>query len=285
MLRSMTGFGRATAEAPFGQLAVEILTVNRRTLEMSVSLPKEWSRYEIEVRRWIAERINRGQVIVRVAVMPTAGSVGSLLPSGAMLKALRKEWEMRAKEAGLDAQVDLPFLMQTLPQAPGLPEGERELKACVEEALGKLVAMRDVEGKALAADLEGRLGVVEKGVSEIEKLGPGSIEKMRNRLREKLREFALEKSEEWVSREAAVYAEKVDIAEEVTRFGSHVKQMRALLRSKGESEGRKIEFLLQELGREVNTMGSKSADERISHLVVEVKSELERMREQAANVE
>lgn len=285
MLRSMTGFGRATLEAPFGQLVVEILSVNRRTLEISVSLPKEWARYEIEVRRLVSDAVNRGQVVVRVQVTPTANSIGALLPSSSLLKALKKEWEARAKEAGLDSKVDLPFLLETLPQATSLPEGESELKECVAEALTKLVAMRDKEGKALAEDLEKRLKTVEKGVETIAHLGPGSIEKMRNRLREKLREFALEKSEEWVSREAAVYAEKVDIAEEVTRFASHVKQMRQLLKSPGESEGRKMEFILQEMGREVNTMGSKSADERISHGVVEVKSELERMREQAANVE
>lgn len=284
MLSSMTGFGRAILDAPFGKLTVEIQSINRKYLEVFVSLPKEFARFEHEVRKWVTEAISRGSVSVRISVL--SNSVGGLLPDVKVLKNLKKEWLKIAKAVGADPKtIDLPFLMQYLPAQPKEDFSVKPLEKCVEEALKALAAMKRTEGKALEEDLSQRLKELEKRLSEIEKHSPDATKKMRQRLFEKMEEACKigPEIEERLLREVALFAERVDIAEEITRFRSHVAQFKTLL--KGDMVGRKMDFLIQEMGREVNTIGSKSMEAKIAHLVVEMKSELEKIREQVQNLE
>ena len=288
MLTSMTGFGRSLLDAPFGKLIVEIQSVNRKYLEVSISLPKEYSRFEFEIRKWIGETLSRGQISVRIFVIPT---IDNLLPDFEQLKSAKERWEEMAMQLGYESQaITLPFLLEHLPTSPQSKMDRDEdlapLKSGVTQALSSLVAMKQLEGKALAHDISSRLTSIEKALASIEILAPDTVVRMKERLKERIFEASssIGDTDDRMLREIAIFAEKVDISEEITRFKSHVAQFRELLKEKN-SMGRKLEFLVQELGREINTIGSKSLESKISHLVVEVKSELEKIREQIQNVE
>lgn len=290
MPRSMTGFGRAVSDAPLGKLTVEIQSVNRKYLEVFVSLPKELGRFEHEVRKWVGDAVSRGGVSVRIFLIPNASAIEGLLPDVEVLKGLKKGWEKIARELGTDPKsIDLPFIMQYLPVQPkqdGVSDEDlTALNRGVSEALTALVAMKQTEGKALTQDLTSRLKELERMLDEIEKLSPDATGKMRQRLFEKMEEVLKlgPEVEERLLREVALFAERVDVTEEITRFRSHVSQFKTIL--KGGTVGRKMDFLIQEMGREVNTIGSKSVETKISHLVVEMKSELEKIREQVQNIE
>ncbi len=290
MLSSMTGFGRAVCEVSLGKLTVEIQSVNRKYLEVFISLPKELSRFEHEVRKWTSESVSRGGVSVRVFLVPNIGALQSLLPDVEFLKRLKAGWEGLAQQVGFDPkEVNLPFIMQYLPtqskQDLASDEDMMKLHYCVREALESLKSMKLAEGTALAQDLTARLKELERMTEEVEAHAPDATEKMRQKLFEKMEEtlkFGPE-VEERLLREVALFAEKVDICEEITRLRSHLAQFKSILR--GGVVGRKMDFLIQEMGREINTIGSKSVETRISHVVVEMKSELEKIREQVQNIE
>lgn len=291
MIASMTGFGRALIDAPFGKLIVEIQSVNRKHLELFVSMPKDYSRFEHEIRKWISEAITRGQVSVRIYLTPSADQFGHFLPDLSMLKQLKEGWEEIARNLGYEAKaIDLPFLMQNIPplskQEIARDEDLESFKMATTEALTALLQMKRKEGQALVHDIQKRLGSMEHSLAEIEKLSPDTVSKMKKKLHDRIVEAApnLAEADERVMREIAIFAEKVDIAEEITRFRSHLVQFHELLKEKA-AIGRKMDFLVQEMGREINTIGSKSLESKISHLVVEVKSELEKIREQIQNIE
>ena len=290
MLNSMTGFGRAVIDAPFGRLTVEIQSINRKYLEVLVFLPKEFSRFEHEVRKWVGEAVSRGGVSVRVFLIPSSRVIEGLLPDVVLLKELKKAWEKIAREIGGDPKgIDLPFIMQYFPmqstQDVASDEDLTSLHHCMTEAIKALIAMKQTEGKTLAQDMAGRIKELERTIDEVEKHAPDTTKKMRQKLLEKMEELlkAGPEVEERLLREVAVFAERVDVTEEVTRFRSHAAQFKILL--KGGIVGRKMDFLIQEMGREVNTIGSKSMEAKIAHLVVEMKSELEKIREQVQNIE
>lgn len=279
-MKSMTGFGRAEVDAPFGKLVGEVQAVNRKFLEVNVSLPKEFSSFENEVRKQVGEVVGRGSIIARFYVIPNGK--GGLLPDAKILKAMKKSWVGLAKEVGLSVDsIDLPFLLGYLAETPRIVSNEEYVpfKKCLGEALKALEKMRELEGKALAKDIALRLESMKKAVREIEKLSGKASEKMRERLKERLEEVLAPGAalDDRLLREVALFAERVDVSEEITRFRSHVEQFTGA--------GRKMDFLVQEMGREINTIGSKSMDAKISQLVVEVKAELEKVREQVQNIE
>jgi len=288
MLLSMTGFGRGVADGSVGRLIVEIQSLNRKYLEIFISLPKEFSRFENEVRKWVSEEVARGQVNVRIHWIPAADVWINMLPSPEILKGLKTGWEKLSKQLGFDPKnIDLPFLVQTLPAMQKVDLAEEEdlpvLQKSVLSALKALTEMRRKEGSALKKDLTQRTSALEKMALKIEKRSPEASHKMRQKLTEKIGEATLE-CDERILREVALFAERVDITEEITRLKSHFAQFKTLLEEKGPM-GRKMEFLVQEMGREINTIGSKSLDIEISRLIVEMKSELEKNREQIQNIE
>ena len=286
----MTGFGRIVSETFFGQLTVEIQSVNRKYLEVFVSIPKEFSRFELDLRKMIADRITRGQISVRISIVPNANLIEQSLPDIHLLKSAFKGWLKIATELGADPKaIDLPFLMQHLPAQQKMDSNKEKelhvLKKSVDEALEELIKMKVKEGQILSKDFHARLNHLEKMIASIESLAPDATLKMRERLKEKMREAFEDSStlDERLLKEVAIFAERVDITEEITRFRSHLVQFRELL-EKG-AVGRKMDFLIQEMGREINTIGSKSMEAKISHIVVDVKSEMEKMREQGQNIE
>ncbi len=287
----MTGFGRGEIEAPFGRFIVEIQSVNRKHFEIVVNLPRELTCFEHEIRKWVAEKVARGQIALRIQLLYSKETVSHLIPDLEVLKNAKKEWEHLSLQLGFDPKkIDLSFLLASIPpmQKPELFK-EKDLKflhLCVEKALEAFSLMKIQEGKSLTKDIEERLQIIQNKVSSLREFSPDATEKMRQKLMEKITSLLPEDKslDERIAREVALFAEKVDIAEEITRLDSHFSQFKECLQTES-SVGKKMDFIIQEMSREINTIGSKSCEAKISYLVVEIKSEIEKIREQIQNIE
>ena len=286
----MTAYGRSKSQKKGLDAVVEIHSVNRKGLDIQSNLPREFLRFETDLRSWISHEIQRGQLVVRLNLNSEAA-----LPSTALLKRVKKQWEQISKELGFDPKqtVTLSFLMQQLALLPNAEKTGEEskvahaLKALVEEALEALVEMKEREGKALAADIAKRLKEIQACIVQIRSRSKGSTERYLKKLKEKI-QSALEASEELeerLLREAVLFAERIDTTEELTRLDSHLEQFFVYMKSKEKSVGRALDFLSQEMNREINTLSTKSLDSEISHIAVKMKSELEKIREQVQNIE
>ncbi len=286
----MTAYGRASRRAPTGRWVVEIHSVNRKMLDLHVNLPKEFLLFDRDVRKWVGGALQRGQVTVRI-FMQEEGPVPSHYAS--LLKEQKKNWERIASDLGYDpAQaVNLAFLVAQL-QGLSLQEVVQEeealrssLKETLEEALEEVLRMKEREGSALGEDILKRLKFLEGCIPQLLEHAPLAAERYREKLRERLREFAGGECDERILREVVLFAEKLDITEELTRLRSHVEQFYHLLESDEKSVGRTLDFLTQEMHREINTLAAKSSDSEVSFLGVKMKSELEKIREQIQNIE
>jgi uncharacterized protein (TIGR00255 family) len=291
MPKSMTGFGREAIDAPSGRFIVEIQSVNRKHFEAAIHLPKELSYFEHEIRKWVAEKVLRGSVSVRIQWIPSKKTMENLLPDLEVLKTAKNEWKRLSKQLGFDPKkIDLRFLLASMPpmqKTESLEEKDLEsLKLCVFKALEAMSLMKDREGKALVKDLKDRLKTIQNHISSVRDLSSDATEKMRHKLLEKMVSLLPKDGslDERILREVAIFAEKVDTSEELTRMESHFAQFEECLLAKS-SVGRKMDFIIQEMTREINTIGSKSCEAKISYLVVELKSEIEKMREQIQNIE
>lgn len=293
MIRSMTGFGRAPFEVegiPFG---VEIRTVNHRHLDLSVRLPRGLAALEPVAKRRLQERFRRGKVEVSVSAPPGATAAHLELDAGLARRYLAFAAELRAQ--GVPGELDvarllaLPGVARLVEVPPAEEALEAALGAAVDRAAEAVCAMREAEGRALETELRGRLEGVGRLVSALEARAGGVVEAARERLRrraEQLRQETGLLDEARLHQEVVIAADRLDVTEELVRLHSHLDQFRAVLDGAGdEPVGRRLDFLLQELGREANTVGSKGSDAEAAHLVVELKTELERLREQVQNVE
>jgi uncharacterized protein (TIGR00255 family) len=294
MARSMTGFSRVNMQSKEGQMVGEISSLNKKYFEANLFLPPELFRYEMEIRKKIQEKIFRGQVLLRIAFHRLKPNLQSVLPDTAFLKALKKGWEERASILGLDKKsVNLLFLSQQIRgnsflEIPKEDESAKKLLfTIVDQLLEKLILMKQQEGALLFKDMKKRLATIMKRIDSIEKISKGSVSLYREKLLQKVGEFfAQPQDKERILQEVVLFADKIDITEEIVRFRSHFHQMETLLKGKDlEACGRKLEFIVQEMHREINTIGSKNLQTDISQEVVEVKSELEKIREQVQNIE
>lgn len=290
-MKSMTGYGRAVAEENGLQVAVEISSVNRKNLDISISLPKEWHRLETPIAERVRGEVQRGRVNLAIATESPERTEGALFDPAAVEAAVR---EFRNLSAKLDVpfQPDLNFLVNVASVARNrvaLPEADKiapRLLEAVREALAEMVEMRSHEGEVLAKDLAMRMLQIGSWLGEIRECSAGVVPDYRETLLKRLRQSGLDFTleDDRVLKEIAVFADRCDISEELTRLESHLAQFEEFLRSE-DPVGRKMEFLLQEIGREFNTIGSKASDSAISRLVIESKNELERIREQVQNLE
>jgi uncharacterized protein (TIGR00255 family) len=292
MLKSMTGFGTGRSRAGDEEISVEVRAVNHKHLEVKVRLPRELGALEPAVVKAVRARCARGAV--DVAVRRSASTVTGAVPivDAAMARAWREALRTVARSAEL---ADTPTASQIAGQ-PGvvrmeepvtdLTVAEGAVERALAEALDGLVAARVREGKALEADLSARLQRVATLASEVASLAPRTVEAYRERLQERVAELlkGAPVDETRLVQEVALYAERTDVAEETTRLQAHLAAFGSFLGS-GEPTGRKMDFLVQEMHREVNTTGSKSQSTEISTRIVELKAELERIREQVQNVE
>jgi len=290
-MKSMTGFGRAAAPFAGHELSVQISSVNRRGIEIAIGLPDEWRELETAISERIRTVATRGRVSVSIAVRAPDGR-GEGIPDAAVVGRALDQLADLAAARNIPFEPDAALLWQVaagLRSDRSLPAAEESLKplvSLVDQALAGFAAMREREGAALQADMLARVAIIRGHFDTIAARAPQVAAGYRENLFRRLRDAGLELdlNDERVLREIALFADRCDIAEEITRARSHLDQLDSLLRSEGEI-GRKTEFLLQELGREVNTTGSKANDLAIAKLVIECKNELERIREQIANVE
>ena len=292
MLKSMTGFGTGRSRAGDEELSVEVRAVNHKHLEVKVRLPRELAALEAAVVKAVRSRCARGAV--DVAVRRSASTVTGGVPTvdAAMARAWREALRTVARAAEL---ADTPTASQIAGQ-PGvvrmeepvtdLALAEGALERALAEALDAMVAARVREGRALEADLSARLQRVATLAAEVAALAPRTVETYRARLQERVADLlkGAPIDEARLVQEVALFAERTDVAEEATRLQAHLAAFRSFLAS-SEPAGRKMDFLVQEMHREVNTTGSKSQSTDISTCIVELKAELERIREQVQNVE
>lgn len=293
MLKSMTAFGRGTFTSALGHFSVEIQSVNRKFLDVQIQLPKELTRFDGELRRWLAPLIARGQVTLKANAAFNEKSPLKVRPNLPLAKQLKNAWMEIAKELNIS---ESEFDLELLSAEEGLMTYEDDVqdedlycealkKASVEAFIG-FEAMKIKEGAVLQHDISSRIGAMCDKLALIQMKAPHATVKYREKLMARLQEVVPGniENEDKILREIALFAEKIDITEEITRFDYHLKHALELLAS-NESVGKTFEFVLQELGREINTIGSKSSDKDIARLVIEVKSELEKIREQIQNIE
>jgi uncharacterized protein (TIGR00255 family) len=296
-LKSMTAYGRGSSNFPYGRFTIEIQSVNRRYLEINLALPRIFMRFEIDIRKQIAESVGRGMLTLSLFWKTEGAQPVTVTPNLSLARALKDAWEKLASELGMEKS--LPPVLVAQQQDLLLHEEEiiheeiyrAAFHAALKEALEALLVMKRQEGAALAQDLQGRLSVLHTEISSIEKFSGDVAEKYRQKLQSRLDELFSRsvENEERLLREVALYAERVDITEEIVRFKGHLQQFEQLverpLERDLETRGKTLDFLLQELLREINTIGSKAADLAVSQHVVAIKSELEKIREQVQNIE
>lgn len=293
MLKSMTAYGKSVQNTPIGRISVEIHSVNRKHLEVVTFFSKELLRYEPLIKNLLSEEISRGAVQVKIHIAFDQTSPIKIVPNLPLIKQMKKAWDEVAQELGLDQKFDVCllqketnlFIFEEDPHDEGLYS--LALTQAMKAALVPFQKMKEIEGIALYNDINNRLILLRKALEEIKKRSAGSSERQRHKLLEKLKEFSLSTSdhEERLLREVIIHAERVDITEEIIRFESHLQQFKELLDSSKKGIGKTLEFLVQEFLRETNTIGSKALDAEITKYVVEIKSELEKIREQLQNVE
>lgn len=289
-MNSMTGYGRATAALGELTLTVQVNSVNRRGLDLTLSLPDGWQGFEPAVGEAVRKVALRGKVHV-VAEVAGGNAAGPGWDEAAVTASLQ-QLEKLAQANGVEFAPTTELLWELAnAQRPGsrLPASEDAadlLLKTLGTALRGFAAMRAKEGETLLIDFLGRLGKIRLQVEAIALRAPQVVGPYREQLMQRLRSAGLELdvNDERVLKEVALFADRCDVTEEITRLHSHLGQLTALLRS-DEEVGRKGEFILQEIGREVHTIGSKANDLQISQRVIECKNELERVKEQIANVE
>lgn len=292
MIKSMTGYGSSRQVVNGREIFVELRSVNHRHIEFSVRLPREINFLEEKLKAEIKNKVFRGKIDVFVSVgadenEQTIVSINDSVASG-YISALREF----AVKYGLKDDISVSLLARYNDIFEvSKPEIDEELlwndvKIVLNDALDKFVLMRETEGEKMLEDIHSHCENVLKLVEEVEKRSPKTVEEYYQRLLDKMNEILKEKSvdEQRIITEAGIFADKVAVDEETVRLRSHFNQFEKILNSEG-SVGRKIDFLLQEMNREANTIGSKVQDAQLAHIVVEIKSELEKIREQIQNIE
>jgi len=290
-VKSMTGFGSASARSEEMRITVELSSVNRKQFDCAVRLPPQIAALEARVQKIIQSQISRGRISGTIQVETIRGS-GMIRIDQARAEETVDQLRRTAKKLNLADDLTASMLlhipgllnMQTPGQVP--EEVLQGLENALSGALKKLDAMRRREGKALAADLTARLRQLKAMLKKISDAAPEIPSRYREKLLQGLKKIGLENvaADERILKEIALFAERSDIAEELTRLASHLQQFDDLLKSE-EPSGRSLDFLAQELFREINTIGSKANDLKITRQVVQFKTELERIREQIQNVE
>ena len=293
MLRSMTGYGNAHGQAEGVEYSVEVRSVNNKYFKASIKLPENWGEAEPRIEKQIRTRLSRGSVSLTVR-MKVSDEQAAYRVNTAALKQYVRQLKPLADEAGGAFHVDLAavLLLPGATEPPPLDELCQKtlgrLMELVAQALEALVQMRQEEGKAVENDLRHHCQVIEQQLSVVSAEAPKVVEHYRQRLGARVAELAaagrVEIDEQTLAREVAIFADRCDIAEEISRLIGHVAQFRQTLDA-DEAGGRKLEFLAQEMLREGNTIAAKANDAVIARAAVEVKTAVDRIKEQVQNVE
>lgn len=292
MIKSMTGYGSAQGEAAGHQISIEIRSVNNRYLDCSVRLPRIYLFSEDAVKKQIKDKITRGKVDVFINVDSSQMDDVKIEINKPLTNAYLQAVKSIAKEHNLESGLNafelsrLPDILKIEKQETDADLFTSQLGQVMEAAIHSFDTMRRIEGQKLMQDIEEKLKCINQITQEIVERSPETVVEYREKLGQRMAEILQDSSidEARIVTEAAIFADKVSIDEETTRINSHVSQMLELLQIGG-AVGRKLDFLLQELNREANTIGSKANDTYISKKVIDLKAEIEKIREQAQNIE
>ena len=291
-MRSMTGFGRAQIQFLNDIITLEVASVNKRNLEVILSSPKEWQAFEIHASQKVKSKIYRGRIRISVSIEQQSGKISSLFNKD-QLSSDFSEFKKLLQEYGTSIEIKGETILELLKlrnsndsHAIPITEVDEILDGLLSDALEKLLEMKNQEGNALRKDMSERVSQIAKLVSKIESESLNIAQEWKEKLFQRLSNAGLQidLDDERVLKEITIFAEKSDISEEITRLNSHILQLHTTF-EQAESIGRKIEFLLQEIGRELNTICSKSTKIQCTQIALDARNELEKLREQALNVE
>ena len=297
MIRSMTGFGRGEYSDEISKVTVEIRSVNHRYLDIYVKMPRRYSFAEETIKSAIKERLHRGKVEESVSVDNIGKSDSDIRLDKELaaryynvLSELRDSFDFgEESRVSLSLLSKMPDVIVTTPAAEDEEAMAKRLLGATANALDDFCSMREAEGEKLAADLSARADTIQEIRDRIEKRAPEIEKEYAAKFKARVEEIlggVYEVPAERIALEAAIFADKANITEELVRLGSHISQLRKFLQSDGrEAIGKKIDFLIQEMNREANTIGSKSNDGEITSSMLELKAEIEKVREQVQNIE
>ena len=292
MIRSMTGFGRGHDVLNGRDITVEIRAVNHRYYEFSCRLPRSLGFAEERLKSLLSGKVNRGKVEVSVLVYNTSANDEKITVNREVireyieaLRSVKDEFSL-TDDLSLSNVLRIPDAFTVIKEEVDEEQLWEDLKSVLEQALGNFLKMRETEGEKMRADILERAAVIEKNVDFIEERSPKIVEDYRKRLYDRMCEVLDGKNvdEGRILLEAGIFSEKTAVDEETVRLRSHISQLRAMLES-NEPIGRKLDFLVQEMNRETNTIGSKVQDIEVTKVVVDQKSEIEKIREQIQNIE
>lgn len=293
MLNSMTAFARSEVSRGGDVIVTEMRSYNSKNLDLVVRLPHVYQPLEERVKTRVSERLHRGRVEVRLDIREAADDAGAFeidLPRAKAyyraLEALRDQFKLTG-EIGLEMMVNAGGIIKAAENETDLERLGELIDGGLGQALEALVAMRRREGRSLEVDFKKRLQIIEARLAAVQSASRGLLAQYQQRLKERidaLTDGMIEIDPARIAQEAALLADRSDIAEEIVRAQSHLQQFRHIMTNESPA-GRQLNFLIQEFNREFNTMGSKTGKAEISHLVVELKTELEKIREQVQNVE
>lgn len=292
MIYSMTGYGGAKGEYEGISVSAELKSVNNRYLDVNVRLPKSCLFAEEAIRNAVAGHISRGKLDVFIGVDSSDADSVSIQVNEALAEAyiqavrsIAEKYELKDELSALSV-ARFPEVMSARKENADRDAITQAILTVLEQALNDYDAMRQREGEKLSADILKKLENIESMVSVIEARSPQTVEEYRQKLMDKMKEILGDSGveEARILQEAAIYADKISVDEETVRMGSHISQFRQLL-SHGSPVGRKLDFLIQEMNREANTTGSKCSDSRIAKIVIDIKAEIEKIREQVQNIE
>jgi len=292
MVKSMTGYGRARETLNGRDITVEVRSVNNRYLDCTVKMPRSYVFAEDAIKTRVQKAISRGKVDVFVTIDTTAADVTVVTVNEALAGSYYEALKKLKDSFALEGEIT-PVALAKFPDVLTVSRAEEDLEAvatdicCVtEKALQAYNEMRAVEGNRLAEDITGRVATIESVVSKVEERSPQTVAEYRARLTAKMNEVLQSTTidESRILTEAAIFADKVAVDEETVRLRSHIAQLRSMLQGDA-PVGRKLDFLIQEVNRECNTIGSKCNDLTIAQDVVNMKAEVEKIREQVQNIE
>ena len=294
MVKSMTGFGRSEYTDNKRVITVEIKSVNHRYCDISVRMPRRYSFAEEKIKSTVKETVRRGKIEVSIMVENTADDDVNIKLNTAIAKQYVDSLNELKSALGMDDPIRLeyiasmPDVLKSLPDVEDEEEITRLLCSAVADAVKRHDEMRSTEGEKLSEDILMRGGLIAGLVKEIEERSPETVNEYAEKLKARITEMiggSIVATEERILLEAAVFADKVNVTEETVRLASHIQQLESIITNSSQPDGKKLDFLVQEMNREANTIGSKANDLEITNRVLAIKSEIEKIREQVQNIE
>ncbi|KMT21444.1 YicC/YloC family endoribonuclease [Clostridium cylindrosporum] len=293
MIKSMTGYGRGSAESDGKGFNVEIKSVNNRYLDINIRLPRMINSLEDRIRKEITSKVSRGKIDVYITLEDSSEKDVSIKVDDNMAKAYYNAYSHIKNLLGITEDIPLslvskaPDVIVVEKNEEDLEEIYKVLSLALSEALNMFVDMRQVEGEKLSEDVLNRCDDILSMMNTIEERSPTVVSEYREKITQRINEFLgeIEVDEARLLNEVAFFSDKCSITEEIVRLKSHILQLKDTLKNSNDSVGRKLDFLIQEMNRETNTIGSKANDLLITKTVVDIKSEIEKIREQIQNIE